>query len=133
MRIAWPIVVLLVAPQALSAERREPLTVDEVIARHHALEGRTIEVRGWLSPCLRLSCRLMARPDDRETPYLSIGGSIAFDRRIAGRAGQRITIRARLDANCLHARADREAGGEVVICTDRAGELRNPVIVERHH
>ena len=125
---------LLGATAALAHDQREPLSIEDVIARHHELDGRTIEVRGWLSNCQRLSCRLMARTDGTGTAYLSIGGSRAFDARVRGRAGQRITIRARLDARCMHARADSQRDEpEIVICTDRASELRNPVLVERHH
>lgn len=126
--------LLIGTGSSLAQDRREPLSVEDVIGRHHQLDGRTIEVRGWLSNCQRLSYRLMAGIGGAGTPYLSIGGSRSFDARIHGRAGQRITIRARLDARCMHARADSSReGDEVVICTDRASELRNPVLVERHH
>lgn len=134
MLYAAATLLFLDAAAAFAHERREPLSVEDVLARHHELDGRTIVVRGWLSPCQRLSCRLMARTQGTTSPYLSIGGSLAFDARIAGRTGQRITIRARLDARCMHARLDAvRENDDVVICTDRASELRDPTLVEPHH
>jgi len=126
--------LLLGASAALAHDRRAPLSVEQVIARHHELDGRTIEVRGWLTYCHPRSCILSSQQGDAGDSHLSIASSSRFDRRATRMIGLRITVRATLNDNCLHGRGSSRAEEPViVVCTDRASELRNPSLVEPHH
>jgi hypothetical protein len=108
------------------------LTVPQVIARHEALDGKIVRVRGWLiHRCQRLDCALSARRDDRE-PSLSLGGSTSFDSalRDARAEGHEILVEGRVNRTCFdHSKDPGNDSRELVLCTDRADELANPRLI----
>jgi hypothetical protein len=105
------------------------LTVDEVVERHHELDGQAIRVRGWLTLCQPLSCSLSSSPQRGDGFSLSIGGSDSFDRAVAGLIGRKIVVDAKLDAKCLHIQVDAELPSDVLLCLDRAPVLTSPRLV----
>ncbi len=126
------LVALVLAASGGSA-RLPRLTVAEVWRQHGALDGQVIRVSGVVLKCERLSCSLRSDlgPDSRG---LSLGSSDSFDRAIQSRLGQPVVIEARLNARCLHARADHKSvehgsPGIIVVCSDRANELVDPRLV----
>jgi hypothetical protein len=118
---------------ATGAPARLPgLTVTEVWKQHDALDGQVVRVSGVVTRCAVLSCSLRENPSP-SARGLGIGPSQRFDADIQSRLGQPVVIEGVFDAACLHARADRASGNrqarDIVVCTDRAPELRDPRLV----
>lgn len=100
-----------------------PMSVIDARSNLHALDGKTVAVRGWLDRCERLSCALFptlaaARRRDYSGPRLSLAGSPVVDDRAAELAHREIVIEGVVSDRCHQA-----ANGEVVVCTDRAPDL----------
>jgi hypothetical protein len=123
--------LLLLLLAASGSARLPGLTVSDVWRQHAALDGQRIRVSGVVVECRRLSCALRENrsPDARA---LGLGSSDRFDAAIQSRLGLPIVIEGRLDATCLHGRADRLTGphgAKEFICLDRSAELADPRIV----
>lgn len=111
------------------------LTVSDVWAKHHELDGKMIRVQGVVTRCYRLGCQLYQSAGD-QSKWLGIGTSDSFDEAVASYLGKRIIVEGRLRADCLHVMADPEEqthrpDGEVnvIICTDRASMIMQPQLV----
>ena len=133
MRRLLPFVLLTGCVTAQPAS--SALTVADVWARHHALDGKVIRVRGVVAECYSLGCELYQSADDR-SKWLGIGTSDTFDAAVQSYLGKQIVVKGLFRADCLHALADpanqtHRADGEltVVICTDRADMIINPQLV----
>ena len=116
-----------------SASARLPgLTISEVWKQHVALDGQVIRVSGVVTRCQSLGCSLRENPSPTART-LGLGSSPEFDREIQHWLGLPVVVEGRLDAKCLHSRADRLTGShrlaDIEICMDRASELRDPKIV----
>ena len=104
------------------------LTVGDVWARHHELDGAPIRVEGVVTRCYNLGCRLQETADQKGK-WLSIGTSADFDEKVQQFLGKRIVVTGRLRADCLHVHADADQGERnqhVIICTDRASMIIKP-------
>ena len=104
----------------LAAPGNATLRVPDVLARHEELDGRIVEVRGWLGRCFNFTCALYADPgsaarDDFNAPHLTIGPRNDFDRRARPYRNREIVLRARFDNGCITG-----------LCLDRASVL-NPI------
>jgi hypothetical protein len=126
--------LLLLALSANGAMAREgaTLSVAEAVARHGELNGRVVRVKGWLGTCQGLSCSLYetlagARGQGAEAGWLSIGSSVAFDRRARRLRHKRIVLEARLHAVCFN---DPTPPGIVEVCADRVEQLQ-PIRIVR--
>jgi hypothetical protein len=111
------------------------LTVADVWARHHELDGKMIRVQGVVTRCYNLGCQLYPSAND-QSKWLGIGSSDTFDDAVQPFIGKRIIVSGRLRADCLHASADpdnhlRAEDGQpnFVICTDRASMIMAPQLV----
>ena len=131
MKTATFLLALAVGSGAATAAADPPaLTIEEVVARHDELDGQGIRVRGWLTACEPLSCRISAGPNRQDRPHLSIGGSETFDAAVENLIGRQIVLDATLDPKCLHIQVDDPPPeGKAFICTDRAPVLANPALV----
>jgi hypothetical protein len=129
--IRWLAFGALILPAGASA-RMPGLTMTEVWKQHVALDGQVIRVSGVVKRCETLGCSLMENPGPGARS-LSLGDSPQFDKDIQSRLGLPVVVEGRLDATCLHSRADRVFGAhgqkDVVVCLDRAPELREPRLV----
>jgi hypothetical protein len=123
---------LLLFLLAASGSARLPgLTVPQVWKQHVALDGQVIRVSGVVVKCQLLGCALRENPS-ANARSLGLGSSDAFDRAIQSRLGLPVVVEGRLDATCLHGRADRLAGAHGAteyVCLDRSAELAHPRIV----
>ena len=111
------------------------LSVADVWAKHHELDGQAIRVQGVVTNCYNLGCELYQSANDK-SKWLGIGTSDTFDDAVQPFLGRRIIVAGRLRADCLHVFADQDsqthrADGEpnVVICTDRASMIMRPELV----
>ena len=126
--------VLLLAGCTTMQPAKPALTVSEVWARHHELEGSVIRVRGVIPRCYSLGCELYESKEDK-SKWLSIGTSDKFDDEVETYLGKPILVEGRLRGECLHAFADKDTDQteEVIICTDRASMIMNPKLIGRAH
>ena len=132
MRIAAALVfsVLVVGCATPAAYGAQELSSAEVWEHHHELDGRTIEVRGWLQYCESLGCRIADSREDRD-PGLSIASSVPFDRAVYGLIGREILISGRLNSDCLHTFVDSpKVDRSQIICTDRANMIEKPRLIK---
>jgi hypothetical protein len=95
------------------------MSVRQVLADQHKLDGQTVLVRGWMIACRTMWCRLTQSPGDPgrlpEGPYqLSVGGDDAFQRDADSTAPAEIILKAKVDASC------RQVPGEeaIPVCAD---------------
>lgn len=99
------------------------LSIDDVIARHEALDGKIVRVRGWLlERCQPLGCSIV--PSRRSYGlYLSLGGTASFDQSLVDRraVGHEILIEGQVDAGQF------PEDGEII--TDRPAQLRHPRLI----
>jgi hypothetical protein len=129
MGIARYLAVILVAVPAIAVSAPPVMDVEEVIDQHHALSGKTVRVKGWLTVCQPLSCWISSR-NNKRAPHLSIGDSRSFDREVASLIGQKITLEAQLNPKCLHVRVDPPNDRRSELgCLDRGDELANPIFL----
>lgn len=113
-----------------------PMMVSSVEADHRALVGRKILIMGWQTECQHLSCAICDQPpkilhDGAEEwvgNCLSIATSQSFDRAVYRRRAvhRQVLIEAEV-GGCF---ADINEDDEIVICTDRASQLRRPRLVK---
>ena len=123
--------LLLVAACVAAPTADRPLTVSEVWARHHELDGKLIRVEGVIEQCYRLGGPLKESLGP-EAKHLNVGTSESFDVAVQQFVGKRIVVAGRLRTDCMHVSADEDRGerdGSVIICTDRASMIMNPRIV----
>lgn len=102
----------------------EPISVVSARAQIHALNGRIVRVRGWLSRCHRLSCGLhpdlaAARAQDTDGAYLSLAGGTVLDERAPELSLSEVVLEGVLSDRCRQP----PAATEVVVCTDRAPDF----------
>ena len=106
------------------------MSVTEVLKNLDELNGKSVEVQGFMPECGAYSCVLFANeqlskdfwriangPDRKvELPdFLSVGFDEAFDRKAGPLAGRYVVVRARVSNKCRP--------GGVPSCTDRADDL----------
>ena len=129
------LIALTLLAQSVSSAHEMPkiLGVREAVERHHELDGQTIRVSGYVPYCKLLDCAIHAKRNSHSKPYLRLGSSEAFDAQVQSWLGKRIVVEGRLEAKCIHLRADPPAplssDDELIVCFDRANELRDPKIV----
>jgi hypothetical protein len=120
MRWLPSLFVALSACVAGSTERA--LSVKHVVENAQALDGQEILVTGWIEYCHRLSCPLFhsaAEVENDWSYYLSIGGSRWFDAFARRHAPTRVTLRARLNDQCI----TNPATQIIAVCADRSNTL----------
>ena len=123
--------LMLLAGCATPTSGSSALTVSEVWARHHELDGKVIRVRGFVSGCRILGCALQESLGE-DTKWLGIGTSGKFDKAVAPLVGRQIVVKGRLDASCLHVYADprfEQNREDIIICTDRASMIDEPRLI----
>lgn len=118
-------------------------SVRQVMDNSDAVDGKVINIRGWVQHCERFGCGLY---DSREEyrrdqdpdrgpgpgdPYglgfhLSIGTSAWFDEEAALNAPSYVVMTARVDGRCM----DDPKFGDIAVCTDRSNTLE-PVRIIR--
>jgi hypothetical protein len=110
-----------------------PLSVDDVVARHEALDGNVVQVRGWIGRCYRFGC-ILSGSTDKGANWLSLGGSASFDADLERRKaeGHEVIVEGRVKSDCFqHPKGDpRHDPNNLVICTDRADQLADPRLIE---
>jgi hypothetical protein len=117
---------------ATAGDGSNVLDVSDVDAWHEALDGQTVQVRGWISVCHVLSCGLAAKPDGRGT-FVSLGQSPDFDRdpQFQDRTSiKEVIVEAVVSRRCF------AHGGEAGVmipppppCMDRSDQLRSPKLL----
>ena len=127
MRYGWPLALLLIAASPASART---YSVAEVMQHHEVLNGKRVQVRGWIAVCQKLGCLLQVSPDRSE--WISIGTSPSFDRAVRRYQPDAIevVVEGIVHRECFdHSKdADRDLmDGE--ICVDRADELAQPQLM----
>ncbi len=112
-----PLLFAAVAGQATPGPAA--LGVEDVARDLRAHHGHVVMVRGRVSPgCGPRSCALIGERD--EQARLSIARVDAVEAELVGHAGHVVTLEARVDASCGWR---PPAGGDVIVCTDRAPQL----------
>ena len=109
-------------------------TVDEVHQHAWELNGRIVDVQGWLPKCQGIDCTLFASKGDadgflratRKPLLLEIGSNSKFDLLVANKLPAHILLRAKVDATCIDPkdRTDRKGNRLILICVDRVNELQ---------
>lgn len=99
---------------AASAEPENGIySVGEVKAAILSLDGKNVQVRGWLIGCHGgFDCRIATSPNDRDGPYLTIDLLKSFEPQLSLASGQEIILKAKVTKECT-----------VNICTDRGPDL----------
>ncbi len=99
------------------------MSVRHVMENAEALDGQEIIISGWIEDCQPLSCSLWAssrEPRGGGLHYqLSIASSRWFDAFARRKAPTYVTLRARLNAECV----TDPASGTIALCADRAESL----------
>lgn len=128
-----PILFALGAMAAFSAvdAGERAIGVEDVIARHHELDGKRIRVHGWLGNCWSNSCGLFSSADEDAALRLSIGSSKSFDLKARSLKGRHVEIEATVDAGCMHIKYDEPPPENSEICLDRAEELASPILIRK--
>ena len=114
--------LLLVLGGCATSPQERPLTVQQVVERAEALDGREITVSGWIEECWPRGCVLYAsrKEASKELPYfLSVGPSQWFDTFAARHTPGRVTLRARFNAHCI----TDPGTGAIAVCADRVSNL----------
>ena len=114
MRIALLVMTLAASASAQGALPRQ-LVVEDLAPRLAEFDGERVQVRGAIRDCTATSCSI----EGLDGSAISIGPSEAFDRAIEKYLGRAVTIEATVNVECLSG---------TVICLDRVGELRDPVL-----
>ena len=110
------------------ASPAEPLTVPDVIKRHHVLTGQTVDIIGWLSSCKGFDCILWPDEQAMRVPRLSnppifIGEAAdELERSMAAAASHTIVLRVRVTKDCWF--------DDKLSCTDRADRVQPLKLVE---
>lgn len=101
--------------------------------RHEELDGKRVMITGWLVECQPLSCALLNNLDgldDDDFHYISLGESLEFDRSVARFEGRPhlVEVEGIIRRTCFSHQNDVgiDLGGDIIVCTDRADQLRNP-------
>ncbi|HEY5722898.1 MAG TPA: hypothetical protein VIT45_11310 [Allosphingosinicella sp.] len=111
-------------------------SVRQVMDNSEAVEGKVIDIRGWVQRCERLGCglydsreeyRRSQDPDRGPGPgdpeglgfHLSIGTSAWFDEEAALNAPSYVIMTARVDGRCMN----DPKHGTIALCIDRSGTL----------
>ena len=92
------------------------MSVKELSDRLVDFDGQRVRVRGWVEDCVSNSCSIEGRKD----ASISLGPSPTFDAAVANRLGETIVVEATVNVECKTRR---------VICLDRVGTLRDPVLL----
>ena len=107
-----------------------PLSVGDVWARHHELDGQVLRIRGIVTNCQPLSCQLRESATAKAR-WLSLGSSTRFDAAVKNELGREIVVEGRLDSTCLHLFADPPSNSrEIVVCADRFPTIVSPKLIE---
>ncbi len=117
--------LLALSACATTAADVPEVSVAQITSNFAAYNGQIVDVRGWLDVCEPLSCHLFAsrRESEERKPgnhWLSIASTREFDRLAVGKGPAEVVIRAKVDGTCRLPRND----GYMIVCTDRAPELR---------
>ena len=148
MSVATGVLIAIAAVSLGACAKPAPsLTVPQVIARIHALDGQVVRVRGYLASCAGYSCSLFvdeagframkqrigeiqrvtqpgntARVTTAEPPVLGIGGFPDFDRKAAPFQNGMVVITGKVTDGCRG--SDGRPG-----CTDRSTDIKPTDIV----
>ncbi|MGE5563921.1 MAG: hypothetical protein ACM3ZV_11560 [Bacillota bacterium] len=115
-------------------------TVAEIHRQAWQLNGKVIELRGWLPKCERLDCSLFGSKLDAEEfgrnpaghPLLEIAPDATFDASVRERLPAQVLLRAKIDATCIDPknRTDSRANQLITVCADRVHELNEVKLIE---
>lgn len=133
MRWFIAFIPMILASCATVVTGPRPLSISEVWARHHELDGKQIRVQGVIVRCERLGCPIQETADPH-SKGLGIGTSAEFDEQALRNLGKTFVVEGKFDAECLHVRADEDVQKAsedelFVVCTDRASMIIDPRIV----
>ena len=111
MPSASALVMLLCAPAVAWAS--QSLSVADVKSKLQSLDGKTIQIRGWVVGCNGgFDCRLVTSLSDQRSPSLTIDFVASFEPRLTAVAGDEIILRAKVTDECT-----------VNICLDRGPDI----------
>ena len=108
-------VMLLAAGSSADGALPTRMVVESLAPRLAEFDGKRVQVRGTVHECTVNSCII----EGVDGSAISIGPDEDFDRAISKYLGRAVTIEATVNAECLSG---------TLICLDRVGELRNPVL-----
>jgi hypothetical protein len=130
------VALLLAAATPAAADGASAITIPVLFARRAELDGKRIEVRGWMGKCQARSCLIYvdaksARMDAVQpghSHWLSIGSAgRVFDDKATSLRGKQVMVRGRLDATCLSfvAHSLPHSGDvSILVCADRVPEIQ---------
>ena len=109
----------------------QSLTIKNVVERHEALDGKKVRLTGWIKSCENYSCE-MTEQAAQNGPVIRIGYAPHFDREFAKFNGSEvhIVIDGIVHAGCFDHETDAKMPAEVVVCTDRSGQLDKPKLIK---
>ena len=108
-------VMLLASVSSSDGGLPTQMVVEGLEPRLEEFDGKRVQVRGTVHECTVTSCRI----EGVDGSAISIGPDEEFDRAISKYLGRAVTIEATVNAECLSG---------TLLCLDRAGVLRNPVL-----
>ena len=129
--MAFSILAMALLLGACASISGAPLNVGSVIAQHEALDDKRVRLVGWVKKCWGYNCQITEFPNQDGRSIL-IGASRDFDEATARFDGYEIQIELEATVRKTCFDHSKDPGGdplEIVICTDRANQLSNPVIV----
>ena len=109
------LILTALAASPSAQEALPQLVVESLAPRLADFDGKRVLVRGVVHNCAANSCSI----EGLDGSAISIGPSEKFDRAIRKYFGRAVTIEATVNAECLSG---------TLICLDRVGELRDPVL-----
>ena len=114
----WLVAVsMLTASCATGHPAQRSAFIAEVDQNILSFDGKTVELIGWVHECKGNSCSLEdASNPDASLHMLSFAYDPKLDAQLARRLGQKLHVRATIDARCQT---------DQVMCIDRLPELNN--------
>ena len=107
------------------------LTIKDVVGRHESLDGKQVRLTGWIKSCENYSCEMTDRAAQNGS-VIRIGYAPDFDFELAKFKGfeVHIVVDGIVHAGCFGHETDANMPAEVVVCTDRAGQLDKPKLIK---